>query len=266
MNILTKMQTDTLSCLDLFTPLTLEEIHDVRLMDRIDTKYVAPLSLLPTLLEEMRPYFRVQEHNDRRIASYSTQYLDTQELSMFLMHHNGKLNRQKIRIRTYLDSNDAFLEVKNKNNKGRTKKIRVPFPHSHIDNLEELGEQRPFLDSHCLFPTASLVPCLSNDFNRITFVNNRMSERITVDFNLRFLNHRTEGQHTLHDFIILELKQDGWKHSDFKDILLRLRIKRRPFSKYCMGTILTDSAIKSNNFKRRIYLLNKYNQYDSVRL
>lgn len=41
---------------------------------------------------------------------------------MYRMHHCGKKVREKIRVRTYLDTNDTFLEIKNKNNHGRTKK------------------------------------------------------------------------------------------------------------------------------------------------
>jgi hypothetical protein len=61
----------------------------------------------------------------------------------------------------------------------------------------------------------------------------------------------------LESFMILELKQSGWAHSHFRDILSKLNIQRRSFSKYCIGIVLTDSEVKYNNFKRRLIRLNK---------
>ena len=40
--------------------------------------------------------------------------------NFFLDHHNRRVNRNKIRFREYVGSNLTFLEVKTKNNKGKT--------------------------------------------------------------------------------------------------------------------------------------------------
>ncbi len=129
------MQDRILTILSEMNSITLEEMRDIHLMDRIDSKFVAPVSFLPSLLEEAIPYFRVQINNGVMISPYATQYLDTPDLDMFTMHQNGKLNRQKIRIRSYVESNLSFLEVKNKNNKGRTNKTRVPTNQTHVIKL-----------------------------------------------------------------------------------------------------------------------------------
>lgn len=238
-------------------PITLEEMKEIRLMDRIDSKFVAPAHLLPDLLEEMVPYFMVQTKNDMRIAPYATQYLDTPDLRMFRMHQNGKLNRQKVRIRSYVDSDLSFLEIKNKNNKGRTKKVRVPVPLQSVVSVQELMSEADFLNKYSLFEPDHLIPVLSNNFNRITFVNNRKTERVTIDINLSFFNDRTGDRTSFDDIVVLELKQDGWQYSDFRRILLEKRIKPSPFSKYCMGTVMTDSYVKYNRFKGRLAKINK---------
>ncbi len=183
------MLTEIISILEKMAPITLDEMKNIRLMDRIDSKYVAPVALLPQLLEEMRPYFKVQVNNGTRIAPYATQYLDTPEMDMFVMHQNGKLNRQKIRIRSYVDSQISFLEVKNKNNKGRTRKIRIPVEISHVDSINDLNPNIEFLKEHSLYESLKLEPSLANSFNRITLVNNRETERITIDLNLTFYNY-----------------------------------------------------------------------------
>ena len=237
-------------------PITLEEMRNVHLMDRIDSKFVAPLALLPQLLEEMQDYFMVQTKDDIIIAPYGTQYFDTPDLGMFVMHQNGKLNRQKIRIRSYLDNDLSFLEIKNKNNKGRTSKKRVKIDQSSVLSIEETGEM-DFLQQNSIFSTDLLIPVLSNNFNRITFVNNRKTERITIDLNLAFTNEESGNMTSFDDVVILELKQDGWQRSDFRDILTNLRIKKHSFSKYCMGTVLTNPDVKYNRFKGKLSRINK---------
>jgi hypothetical protein len=245
------------SILEGMTSITLEEMKHIHLMDRIDFKFIASASLLPQLLEEIAPFFKVQINNEHRIARYGTQYLDTSGLDMFLMHQNGKLNRQKIRIRSYLDSDNSFLEIKNKNNKGRTSKIRVPVHLSHIRTIDELGENQSFLKKNSLFDSRYLEPVLTNKFNRITLVNNKATERVTIDTNLFFLNYKTREEKALDRIVVLELKQDGWQHSDFRDALNRLRIKPVSFSKYCMGTVLTNQSVKYNRFKPKWNIINK---------
>jgi hypothetical protein len=239
--------------------ITLDEMSHIRLMDRIDTKYVAHLSLLPRILDLMEGKFKVQIIDDNRIANYATQYFDTEALDFFTMHQNGKLNRQKIRIRSYMDSNLSFLEIKNKNNKGRTSKKRIATSVSHVDSVDNMNDgEKVFLNSNSLFETRLLTPVLENNFQRMTFVNKNESERITVDLNLSFKNYLTGDSRMLDDLVVLELKQDGWQRSDFAAILQQLRIMRSSFSKYCMGTVLTNSDVKYNRFKRKIRFINKF--------
>jgi hypothetical protein len=240
--------------------ISLDEMADIRLMDRVDLKFVAPVSLLPLFLEDMLPYFKVQAIDDKRIAPYSTQYLDTPDLKMFVMHQNGKLNRQKIRIRSYIESNLSFLEIKNKNNKGRTSKKRIPVAFTQLASIRDLTEEIAFLDENSLFGSHTLEPALFNNFDRITLVNNKATERITIDLNLSFRNYKTGNEVSLDDLMVLELKQDGWQHSDFRDILFRSRIKPLSFSKYCMGTVLTNPGVKYNQFKRKCNIINKLAQ------
>ncbi|GHT18955.1 VTC domain-containing protein [Bacteroidia bacterium] len=243
--------------LNTLSPISLDEMKGIRLMDRIDTKYVAPVSVLPQLLAELTPYFRVQVVDDAPIASYCTQYLDTPDLAMFTMHQNGKLKRQKIRIRSYIESHLSFLEIKNKNNKGRTKKVRIPVAHTHVDSMAELSGEQTFLDENSVFNPQDLCPALANNFKRITLVNNKKTERVTIDIDLSFQNCLSGVAKDLCDVMIIELKQDGWQRSDFRDILMQLHIKPMSFSKYCIGTVLTNPNVKYNRFKRRAHLLDK---------
>ena len=111
-----------------FEPISLSEMESVKLMNRIDTKYAVPLSMLPAILESAKPNYYAQEIDGKRIASYDTMYYDTDTLDMYLRHHDRQLVRQKIRVRQYVDSHLTFLEIKRKNNKGRTSKKRIVVP------------------------------------------------------------------------------------------------------------------------------------------
>ena len=108
-----------------YTPVSLEQMKAVRLMNRIDTKYVTTLPKLVRLLEMARGQYWVQEIDGQRNMPYYTLYYDTERCDMYLEHLRGRKTRQKIRIRAYEHSGVSFLEVKNKNNKGRTAKKRV---------------------------------------------------------------------------------------------------------------------------------------------
>ena len=246
------------SILRRMTPITLSQMNDIHLMNRLDFKFAAPVNLLPDVLEEMMPDFMVQEINNNRISPYFTQYFDTPDMGFYLMHQNGKLNRQKIRIRSYIDSNLSFLEVKNKNNKGWTNKFRIPFDSQRINSIEDLNGEKKFLANHSLFDVNSLIPALENSFRRITFVDNEKTERITIDTDISFFNYKTRREEQTGPLMVLELKQGGWSHSHFRDIMNKLIIRQNSISKYCLGIVLTDSGVKYNGFKKQLIQLNKF--------
>ena len=235
-------------------PITLEEMSGIRLMNRIDTKFLVNVRNLPTLLEMAKQDYYVQRIGDLRKAYYRTLYYDTPEATMYVVHQDGKLNRQKIRVREYVESNLMFLEVKKKNNKGRTSKKRITITDENVLHNEEAIA---FLDEKSKFKMNEIDFRLRNSFFRITLVNKEKSERLTIDFNINFENCVTGVKNTIPKLCIVEVKQDGNAHSHFKDYLASLRIKKRSISKYCLGMVLTDPSLKYNRFKEKIRYINK---------
>ena len=116
-----------------FEPISLAQMESVKLMNRIDTKYAVSRAVLPAILEAAKADYYVQEIDGKRIATYDTMYYDTESLDMYVRHHDRQLVRQKIRIRQYVDSDLTFLEIKRKNNKGRTKKKRITLPSEEVE-------------------------------------------------------------------------------------------------------------------------------------
>ncbi|HEX3009663.1 MAG TPA: VTC domain-containing protein [Bacteroidales bacterium] len=112
-------------CLSAFEPIDLKEMDSVELMNRTDTKYVFNLQLLPEILDEAKSRYRVLEINNDRFFTYKTTYYDTSDYELFNNHVLGRLNRHKIRHRTYESTGVSYLEVKFKSNKDRTIKWRI---------------------------------------------------------------------------------------------------------------------------------------------
>lgn len=235
----------------------LTEMKSIKLMNRVDTKYITNVQILNALLEMALTDYRIQQINNETVNSYQTIYFDTPTCDMYLMHHNRKLRRQKIRIRTYLASQESFLEIKNKTNKGRTKKIRVALAEPSCNNLLSNPKIVDFLNAHSIFKPEILSPQLRTSFDRITLVNRAKTERLTIDTNLRFANFSTHEQRSLQNLMIVELKQDGSCQSEMKRILQNLRIIPKSISKYCVGTVLTNPTVKNNRFKCKIRNIEK---------
>lgn len=110
------------SLLSQFRPISLEEMKTVKLMNRVDTKYLTTIDKLPEILQQLQQHYFVQTIDGRQITHYQTLYYDTPDVKMYIAHQDGQLTRQKIRTRIYCDSQLAFCEIKNKNNKKRTKR------------------------------------------------------------------------------------------------------------------------------------------------
>jgi len=237
-----------------YSSITLAEMDGVRLMNRMDTKYTTSSAMLPEILKCLKADYLVQEISGSRLNTYRTVYLDTHDRAMYLDHHNGRNTREKIRIRTYADSKAVFLEVKYKNNRGQTKKKRVELPEPGAYGLQEA---EAFLGKHAAHPSDTLVPQSENSFHRITLVNSKKTERLTIDMNLAFRNPANGVEKRLDDLVIIELKQSGNMSSHAKNVLSDLRIRPMGISKYCLGTILTVPDIKKNRFIEKLMQLNK---------
>ena len=176
---------------------------------------------------------------------------------MYLDHHQRRLNRRKVRTRTYLSSGDTYLEIKRKNNRGRTRKKRIPLPADEFSSFSGNRTAAEFISSLTEFEAGALTPSTRTSFSRITLVNNARTERLTIDSGLEFENFRTGLKSGLADAVIVELKQDGYCSSDIRKILLDLRVKPVRVSKYCIGTVLTVPEIKKSRFIGKIRTIEK---------
>ena len=244
--------------LDGFAPISLAEMDSVKLMNRVDTKYLTNrATLADVLLDAAAAGYRVLVTDDARISPYDSIYFDTEGLRMFTDHRNKKLRRQKVRTRAYVNSGEAYLEVKRKNNHGRTKKKRTGIPLADLPDFRNNDAACRYLAGHSDFEAGQLLPTLETVFKRITLVNPDLTERLTIDTDLRFRNFRTGLETNLGDAVVIELKQDGRASSAMKDILRSHRVKPARISKYCIAVTLTDPSARAGRFKEKVRLLEK---------
>jgi len=239
-----------------FNPISLAEMDAVKLMNRVDTKYIINNSQLSELLEKALKHYRIVEIDGKRVIPYSTIYFDTVSTEMYMMHHNGKLNRSKVRMRSYIDSGISFLEIKSKSNKGRTTKNRIGIANEQFDAMTLNEKEQDFLKEMDV-QTIQLIPQIQNNFHRITLVDNQLTERVTLDTMLTFKNVTTGLSKKVEDLVIIEMKQDGALGSYFKDYLQSIRIHSGSMSKYCMGMMLVNPDLKCNGFKNKLRKITK---------
>ena len=235
-----------------FNSIKLDEINQLKLLKRIDNKFVMPINKLKQLLDNVKDDYNILEINNERELKYHTTYFDTPDHNLYLNHHNGRLNRFKVRMRTYKESNHTFLELKRKTNKGRTIKSR-----KQIDEITDLNANHyNYLKSIVSLNEYNLEKSVENTFNRITLVSFKTMERVTIDYNLKFLlNDKTEP---LPYISVIEVKRD--KKTTLSPIihaLKKLNIYPQGFSKYCMGMAYMYPTLKQNSFKKNKLILKK---------
>lgn len=249
-----------------FAPITLAEMDSVKLMNRVDTKFTTGTKELCVLLEKATEHYRIVEIDGERIAPYASVYFDTGNAAMYHMHHDGKLNRYKIRMRSYVNSALSFLEVKRKNNKGRTSKKRMSISIDNFNSLMFSENEQVFVEMKTPYLAPTLKPQLQSSFKRITLVDKNLLERVTLDIDLNYKNISNNLTKNMEGLVIIEMKQDGMNRSYFRQYLNDLRIKPGSISKYCLGMVLVNPGIKSNRFKKKIRNITKITEkyYDSI--
>ena len=247
------MESRMTELINTFAPISLEQMSGVKLMNRTDTKFVTTTDRLRLLLQMASNDYYVQEIDGGRNLEYDTTYFDTTAFDMYNQHQWNHTNRQKIRFRTYCVSGLQFMEVKTKNNHGRTKKKRMEVTDMNLAEQEKSN----FIGKHLRYDVDTLQPALNNHFSRITLVNKAKTERLTIDSALRFHNIVSGVDKDMGDLVIIELKRYGLVYSPVLEMLRQLRIHPHGFSKYCMGSALTNPDLRVNRFKRKLIEINK---------
>lgn len=236
-----------ISAIQLFQPISLQQLDSVKLMNRVDQKFILKLDELNALFLEILESYYVLEIDSKRTFRYSSLYYDTHNFNFYTDHHNGKPNRVKVRSRYYLDTETAFFEIKKKIKGLRTEKYRIK-QSGEASNDRKLEYE--LLKFHHLDHFA-LSPSISVKYTRITLVSKDFSERVTIDTEICF--SKEAKAESIAGLVVIEVKQNQVKRESAIIQALRKR-QNRPFgiSKYAMGMVIMNEVAKTNAFRHKI--------------
>ncbi len=245
-----------IDCINTFETVSLKQLDSVELQNRIDTKYVLTKDQLLQLLLGIKAEQYALEIGNSRIFSYQTVYFDTQDFQFYKDHHNGFVNRVKVRSREYLESNLCFYEIKRKVYGTRTDKQRKKIPNIYY----AVPPDEYALIEYKRLRNKPIERKMTNYFKRITLTNKKFTERITIDLGIQFDNGTDKI--ALPNLAVVEVKQGKTDvFSNTVQVLKKLRIHETGFSKYAIGVALLEKNVKHNNFKPILLKLNKINAY-----
>ncbi|MGC3979413.1 MAG: polyphosphate polymerase domain-containing protein [Paludibacteraceae bacterium] len=235
-----------------FAPISLTEMDSVALLNRTDTKFVFHRAKLNEILLQAKQSYRVLEIQQMRYADYDTNYFDTDNYKFYYDHHNRRPARYKVRMRSYVNSELHFFEIKYKSNQNRTVKSRIKIPKQENEITGNAAEllKKVIGISPDLLKKSIQIKC-----KRTTLVNRQLTERVTIDFDMQY--YINGAWHSYPDVIIIELKQDKSRKSKFLKIMCSQHLHSVSLSKYSFGIANFIPGIKNNNFKTQILFVNK---------
>ena len=241
----------TKETINTFDFLSLEELDKVKLLNRVDSKFVIHIKDFPDILEEIKSDYKVLQIETKRIHRYESLYFDTVDFALYKYHHNEKQDRFKVRYRKYIDSGQCYFEIKYKEKGNRTDKKRA----KRVDINMTLSEADIKMIEHDLIKGETLQQKVWVYFDRITLADNNFKERITLDLNIRFDNNKT--QKSFPELVVFEIKQEK---SSYSSSCIKACTKRHyeetGFSKYSTAVAMMED-VKNNNFKPNFIKINK---------
>lgn len=236
-----------------FAPINLEEMNEVALLNRVDTKFVLTTGQLVKALAHLQADYWMLEVAGQRLNHYRTLYFDTPGFDLYHAHVNNRAERYKVRCREYADTQLSFLEVKHHTRKDRTikERVRTAQPVAQLDEKLET-----WLEGISPLDADRLEPKLRNTFTRLTLVSKQYCERVTLDIDLLF--SADDRCVRLDGLAIAEVKMDAARGaSPFLAQMSAQKIGQRGFSKYVMGVGMLYNGVKKNALKPKLLRIEK---------
>jgi hypothetical protein len=241
-----------MTLLDTFAPISLDElIEKAALQTRVDRKYIVPADALEAVLADLDPGTRILEIDGQRHSDYESVYFDTPELTSYLLAARGRRKRFKIRTRSYLDSGQAYLEVKTRGSRSATVKERLEYDIDRRDTLTAAGLDyiAQTLDGVSDIDPASLVPTMITRYARTTLYIPASESRATIDTRLSW----QLGAVTLDrpEIVIVETKS-GARASEVDRALWANGHRPTSLSKYATGLAAFRDDLPANKWARTL--------------
>ncbi|MEO7589472.1 MAG: polyphosphate polymerase domain-containing protein [Arachnia sp.] len=228
------------------------EINDTApLMRRVDRKYALTPAEADAVLDFLPEGTRALTIDGQQEFDYLSTYFDTYAWDAYLLAARGRQHRFKVRIRHYDSTDEAYLEVKTRED-GQTVKRRVP--HDPRSMFEVHPEQHEFLTS-CLtsglipgINPECLLPVLQTSYRRTTLLCPDASSRVTVDHRLHW-HAMGAGRTDAPDLVVVETKSPG-AAGDVDRILWSMGHSPTRISKYATGLARLRPELPTNRWHR----------------
>jgi len=232
-------------------PIGLDELLALAaLQTRIDRKYVLPRADAESVLASLAPDTRVLEIDGVRGSLYESVYFDTDDLLSYRMAALGRRRRFKLRTRSYLDTGDAYLELKTKGARSATVKDRLAYAIDSRDELtpEGIAYAAPPLDELGLHDPDLLQPTLVTRYRRETLYLPGSGSRATVDTELTW-EDAAGTVLALPELVIIETKSAG-AASEVDRLLWRSGHRPATVSKFGTGLAALRPDLPSHKWNR----------------
>jgi len=241
----------------IFSPISLTELNaTASFLDRTETKFLLTEQQFITLLPDFQKDFYVLEINGKSVFEYDNVYMDSVKYDFYLAHQAGKKSRSKVRTREYVDSGVAFFEYKQKQD-DLLRKFRYPMnlrDHGKMTTESEKFYEGISSSFQGRGKAKKLSPSLRTEYNRLTLCSKDSSERVTIDFDIKFTSLRGDKKsHSLHNAVIVESKSSCKSCCRSCDIMKKYKIQAASScSKYCLWLICNNVFKDKGKFKETI--------------
>lgn len=229
-----------------------ELVAEAALLTRVDRKYAMSAADARKALADLPRETRVLTMGGRRAFAYESYYFDTPDLLSYRMAALGRRRRFKLRTRSYMESEDAFLELKTRGARSATVKERIEYGFDEREVLTDEGLAYAAEGLAALGiddPLAlHLQPTLATRYRRTTLLAPGDGGRATIDTNLVWeLADGTTLE--LPDLVIVETKS-GQRTGIIDRMLWAHRIRPETISKYGTGLAALRPDLPSNKWAR----------------
>lgn len=238
-------------------------VREGELLVRHDSKHLVTDDGLAEVVEALGPdalVLRSAGAKPRSFARYRTRYFDTAGHDSYRDHVMGRRRRFKVRARRYLDTGDAFFEVKARLPRSQTEKTRWPLERRVADGL--FGSDGPLPPEMAALVRTTvrslygrefvdeLLPTVDMTFDRVTVFLPAARERVTVDSCLEVADARSgraiAAERAVH---IVEIKSPS-RRGAVSTALTRAGIRSLPISKYCLAlAALHEEDFRANRWR-----------------
>jgi len=231
-------------------PISLDElVEKAALQTRVDRKYVLSRLDAAEVLAALDPTTRILEIDGARASAYESVYFDTPDLLSYRMAAHARRRRFKLRTRSYVDTDESWLEVKTRGARSTTVKERLAYEIEDRGILTPDGREYADAALGALgLDSADLRPALVTRYHRSTLYLPGSGSRATVDTDLSWEGDDGRVLSTP-DLAIIETKS-GSRTSEVDRLLWSHGHRPATISKFGTGLAALRTDLPSHKWAR----------------